>query len=303
MAPLSQSNQSGANWMSIWQDSKQERSDSPTADQSTTVSQSNDTGKNSAIVQQQVWQQVSDAAASQDQEAEQLLCLTQDSASGANQATVKQLVNQQERDSAKAATQYQNKEYGPLTYSCGNSPAVQAPNMIAEVLQDEQAATDTGRNQDNVKQGLQEQEKATATSGTGSQQQGSGGYYGTTTGGLQAVPDQDSSGVSKAFTTQDEQQCMHAASPAESQAQYDPIRQPPGEGSQGTNPADVFKLSQHSVQAANPSASQFYDLIGDCLSSGGCHVRQAEKSNAGARHQTCGCHPPGTCSKELTNNY
>lgn len=290
----------GNNQITIGQASLQYSSDTPTSAQTVNVSQTNTSGQNQATVGQLEQQQVSDAALSQDQEGTQVACITQDSQSGPNVATVGQLMNQQEKDSAPSSTQAQNVNPGPYS-TCGSENTSQSPNLAALVLQNQNApATASGQNQANLDQTLKQLENTAAQTGT--QQQGNSGAF---TGGLEAIPAQYSTGLSKINADQDESQTMQAPSGSTvSQNQNDPIHQPPtGPDSQQGNPNDTFTLTQDGTQLASPgtAATQLYNIQGDCFSSGTCNVQQSATTNAGTTNQSCPPSPEYVCAEGLSN--
>jgi hypothetical protein len=213
-----------------------------------------------------------------------------------------QLMNQNEQDSAMGISQFQNKNE-VLPSSCGSGPGGVSttvnPNLAAFVLQNQQnqdinAPTDTGQNQLTDTQSLVQQEQSSNSSATGSQQQGPN----FDTGGLEAVPAQSSTGLSTANTSQNEQQNMQASSTAVTQQQQDPVHQPSGEGFQAGNPNDTFTLTQTGVQHAGPGANQFFDIQGDCVTSGSCDVQQTQTSNAGTQTNSC---TTSVCSISISN--
>jgi hypothetical protein len=275
---------SGNNQITIGQASLQYSSDTTTSHQTVRVSQTNTSGKNQATVGQQEQQQVSDAALTQDQEATQVACVTQDSQSGQNLATVSQLISQHEQSSAAPLSQFQNKTPGPQS-TCGTAETSVSPNLAALVLQNQGTPTAAGQNQMTVKQSLQQQQQSTASSGSVNQQQGPFGDV----GGLEAIPDQTSTGLSKLDISQNEQQNMMASTTGTlSQSQQDPFRQPdcsPPDCSQVNNPNDTFTLTQTGVQQAdlagqpNPAAQQRFDIQGSCTTSGTCSIQSTDTSN------------------------
>jgi hypothetical protein len=299
-SPITQTNTTGTNQLTVGQASLQSSSDTPTAAQTVYVSQVNGSGKNVATVGQAVQQRVSDAAATQDQEATQIACVTQDSQSGPNVATVGQLMSQKEQDSAAGISQYQNQYPGPFS-SCGSGPGTSYttinPNLASFVLQNQSTPTATGQNQLTDEQSLQQQEQSSTTSGAVNQEQGTPNE--DDEGGLEAVPAQTSTAVSKAATGQNEQQTMQASTTGPlSQQQADPLHQPTDEGFQASNPDDTFTLTQTSNQQAGPAAAQFYDLLGDCVSTGTCSVHSTVTNNSGTHTMSCG---PTSCTTTVTN--
>jgi hypothetical protein len=279
-ASFSQTNTSGDNQIDIDQTSLQDSSDAATAAQTAYVSQVNVTGNNRASVGQSEQQQVSDAASRQDQEGTQVACVTQDSQTGANVATVDQLMSQQEQSSAAPLLQFQNQTPGP-TSTCGTGTAETSvsPNLAALVLQNQNTPTATGQNQQTVKQSLNQQEQSSTGSGTVSQQQGPT----VDAGGLEAIPDQTSTGLSTLDISQNEQQNMTASTTGTlTQSQQDPLRQPDcsfPDCSQVNNPNDTFTLTQTGVQQAGPAAQQNFDIEGDCTTSGTCSIQSTNTSN------------------------
>lgn len=307
-APLSQTNVSGNNQITITQRSFQNSSDTPTAAQTANVSQVNGTGQNQATVSQLEQQQVSDAAATQDQEGTQVACVTQDSPSGPNVATVSQVMAQAEHDSASGIIQRQNQSQALTNSTCGttNPSSTSAfPNLAALVLQNQNpllSAGATGQNKQTIKQSLFQQEHSSTPSGAVTQQQGTPDQ--TDLGGLEAIPDQTSTALSTLTTSQGEQQHMQASTTgALSQNQADPLRQPPGEGLQGSNPNDTFTLTQSGVQQASPfpplSSSQVFDIEGDCTTSGTCNVQSTDTSNGVTQSNSCG--PTSPCFTFVAN--
>jgi hypothetical protein len=279
--PFSQTNTSGNNVITITQTSSQSSSDTPAAAQTAYASQVNGSGQNQATVGQNELQQVSDAALTQDQEGTQVACVTQDSASGPNLATVNQVMNQSEADSASGISQFQNRNPGPFS-SCGSASTSINPNLAALVLQNKNTPGATGQNKQTVKQSLFQMEHSSTTSGAVNQQQGPNFDQ----GGLEAIPDQTSTGLSTLTVPQGEQQHMQASTKgALIQTQNDPVRQPDCSGndcSQGSNPGDTFALTQTGVQQASPfspQSQQLFDIEGDCTTSGDCNIQSTDTSN------------------------
>ncbi len=235
-ASFSQTNTSGDNQIDIDQTSLQDSSDTPTAVQTAYVGQVNVTGNNQASVGQSEQQQVSDAAPTQDQEGTQVACVQQDSQAGQNVATVGQLMSQSEQSSAARLSQFQNQTPPGSQSTCGTASTSVFPNLAALVLQNQVDTGATGQNQLTVNQSLTQQEQSSTGSGTVSQQQGPT----SDAGGLEAIPDQTSTGLSKLAISQNEQQNMTASTTGTlSQSQQDPLRQPDCFGndcSQGSNP-------------------------------------------------------------------
>lgn len=298
--PFSQTNVSGNNQITIGQTSQQNSSDTPTSAQTASVSQVNGTGTNQATVSQSVQQQVNDAASTQDQEGTQVACVTQDSPGGQNKATMNQVMSQLEQDSASGISQVQNQNSGPFS-SCGSGPGESFttvnPNLAAFVLQNQNTPGATGQNQLTDKQSLVQQEQSSASSGAVNQEQGTPNQ--DNVGGLEAVPAQTSTGLSKSTTSQYEQQSMQAnTTGALSQQQQDPIHQPSGEGFQASNPNDTFQLTQTGVQQAGPQAAQFHDIQGDCTTSGTCNVQSTDTSNGVTQSQSC---TSSFCATAVTN--
>jgi hypothetical protein len=285
-APFMQTNVSGGNAIDIEQTSLQDSIDMPTAAQTTYVSQVNGTGQNQANVNQQEQQQVSDAASTQDQEGTQVACVTQDSSTGQNLATVGQLMSQNEQSSAAPLSQFQNQTPGSQS-TCGTAsppvfpnPASTSvfPNLAALVLQNRNTPAATGQNQQTVKQSLNQQQISSTGSGSVTQQQGPT----IDEGGLEAIPDQTSTGLSTLNISQNEQQNMKASTGTLSQSQQDPVRQPdcsPPDCSQVSNPNNTFTLTQTGVQQAGPGAGQSVDIEGDCITSGTCTIQSTSTSS------------------------
>jgi nidogen-like len=288
--PFSQTNMSGQNLITIAQSSAQSSSNMPTSAQTIYVSQANTSGQNSATVQQLEQQQVSNAASAQDQEGTQVACVTQDSLTGPNAATVSQLMNQSEADSASGITQVQNKNPGPQS-TCGTGTASTSvnPNLAALVLQNQNTPAATGQNQMTVGQSLRQQQQSTASSGSVTQQQGPSPRQ----GGLEAIPDQTSTGLSTLGISQNENQNMTASTTGTlSQTQNDPIRQPDCSGtdcSQSSNPNDTFTLTQTGVQQAGPQAQQNFFIQGDCATFGTCKIQSTDTSNGVTTTQSQSC--------------
>jgi hypothetical protein len=286
--PFSQTNMSGNNLITIAQSSIQSSSDMPTSAQTIYASQVNINGQNTANVHQLLQQHVSDAAATQDQEGTQVACVTQDSATGQNQATVGQLMSQHEQDTAAGISQVQNGNLVPQS-TCGTAATLVEPNLAALVLQNQNTPTATGQNQQNVTQTLNQQENSSTGSGTVTQQQGPT----IDAGGVEAIPDQTSTGLSTLNISQNEQQNMTASTTGTlTQSQQDPVRQPdcnPPDCSQVNNPNDTFTLTQTGVQQAGPGALQNFDIRGDCITSGTCTIQSTDTSNGVTTSQSNSC--------------
>jgi hypothetical protein len=303
-ASFSQTNTSGDNQIDIEQTSLQYSSDTPTAGQTAYVSQSNGTGNNQANVGQSEQQQVSDATPTQDQEGTQVACVTQDSKSGQNQATVNQVMSQSEQSSAASPSQFQNQTPPVSQSACGTASTSVFPNLAALVLQNQNTLGATGQNQQTVKQSLNQQEQASTASGNVTQQQGPS----TDAGGLEAIPDQTSTGLSTLNISQNEQQNMTASTTGTlTQSQQDPMRQPDcsfPDCSQLSNPNDTFTLTQTGVQQAdlagqpNVNAQQRFDIQGDCTTSGTCSIQSTDTSNGVTTSQPASCTalPYSTCT-------
>ena len=253
-----------------------------TAAQTVTLTQQSTTGSNEAFVAQLIDQQMRNGAPTQDQEGVQVACVQQDAQSGNDSAAVFQNMLQGEQEQAANTSQTQNQTAGPDT-ACGSSSTTISPNLAALVLQNENTPTASGSDNERVQQFLGQRELSFPTSGAASQLQGNNADI----GGLEAIPNQNSSGVATANTSQAETQFQDAETATRTQTQNDPIHNPPNEGVQGTNPNDTFNLVQRSTQRADSGATQFYDMQGDCVSSGTCNVTQSFSTNTASNTMTC----------------
>jgi hypothetical protein len=287
---ITQHNNKGDNEVDVDQEWQQQKGSTQSASQSAVVTQVNNRGHNSASVDQDISQLIENSAASQDQEAVQVACVQQDSQSGGNHAEVEQQVTQSEEESASNTTQYQNQNAGPDT-TCGASSTTISPNLAAIVLQDENTPSAGGRDSERVRQHLKQTQTSLPDSGSVYQQQGNN----FDSGGLEAIPNQDTTGLATATTGQFENQLQDSETPRHSrtQIQNDPIHNPCCEGVQSSNPSDTFQLTQKGVQHADRGATQLYDMQGDCDSSGTCTVKQTFVTNTASNTETCS---PGPCS-------
>lgn len=292
---ITQQNVGGDNQADIDQQWQQQSGSTQTAQQTATVTQQNQKGANKVDVDQAISQLIENSSPTQDQEAVQVACVQQDSPSGGNHASVTQQVSQNEEEQGTSTQQFQNQNAGPDT-SCGGSSTTISPNLAAIVLQDEGTPSASGRGSESVHQVLHQTMTSLVTDGSVQQQQGNDFDL----GGLEAIPNQQTTGLATASVGQHERQLEDAETKpsSRSQIQNDPIHNPCCEGVQGSNPSDTFDLTQKSVQDADSGATQLFDMQGDCTSSGVCDVFQVVRNDTTSQSQEC---TPGPCSVVLNN--
>jgi hypothetical protein len=296
-----QTNTTGQNQAQIHQQSDEQSGDTQTATETANVTQTNTTGQNHAQVQQQIHQQINDSATTQDQEATQFACIQQDSQSGQNQAHIEQQQQQHEESSAAGVTQTQNTiMQSPQACPApgGQTTSVSSPNLAALIeqnQQNQQPTVDSGQNQGEIDQHLEQQQQSTTSSGTVTQQQGNSDER---SGGLGGDMNQSSIGVSRATAQQNESQQQQAQISNPIQTQFDPAHCCTD---QGSNPQDQFNINQHMSQNSGPTAFQGYDVEGDCFTSGTCTVQEQISRNGQAVPPNCTSSEGETTCK--TTNY
>jgi hypothetical protein len=290
LCTITQSNGTGQNQALVWQLWQEQSGDAQTVSETANVTQANVSGQNQALVYQQSQQQIKDAATSQDQEATEFACIQQDSQSGQNQALIEQQLQQTEQSTASPVTQYQNIHPG-TNNTCGNRPETTEPNLGASIQQDESnPGTGTGHNQAESDQSFKQNQQSSTKTGSVTQQEGSDQFNGAnppndSSGGSESDINQDSTGVSQSTVHQQDQEQQQAQTTGLlSQSQYDA---PHCCSNQASNSSDQLTLTQSTSQSSDPGASQNYDDAGDCTSSGTCSVTQQITQDGHTMTNTC----------------
>jgi hypothetical protein len=287
-----------------------EKSDSPTADQNCSVQQSNTTGGNWLLIDQNV--NAHDGAT---QLTHQYGGVIQENGSGTNAVEIHQDTHQDSHSVDSTGAQAQNGyQAASVTQTSGTGDNVaridqslaehaeakggasvsQTQNTLFDTEFDtsvnsnagvDQVSTGGGRNIAKVNQQNQYDAHVGKT-GTGTQQQGN------PDGGSNVVFNQDSTGLSTVSANQNEHQNMQAdRGGSVTQSQFGPMWSDP---SQGTNPGDKYDIDQRSDQhASSPSAQQDDQQWGECHTFGNCTVDQ--KIQQQGQNFTNSCGPAQDC--------
>lgn len=286
------------------------REASPGVMQSCSISQTNVSGANEAVIEQTIDQQ-----AGSTQSGSQTATLRQSNASGANRATIRQKVAQQtEAESASPITQSQQANqtvdacqgggadpcamrsltganFIEVKQSLKQQAEAQGPGTISQRQQFPSGGTratisqrsTSGENESHLRQlnRLDAQAQGAGPSITERQGNSGGGLFGH--GGLFGQVDQDSTGVSTSVARQNERQTLDAP-PGATQTQI-------GDElccqTQGTNTEDAAHIRQLSAQFANPGATQIEVVRGQCVSTGNCDVTQQVNQNGIVTNKSC----------------
>jgi hypothetical protein len=247
---ISQSNDSGANRIVIQQQVDAKDGATQSASQYAGTTQSNGSGPNDVQINQDLKQsaKVTEADGSQTQDGHQAASVTQSSDTGNNSAKVDQsLALKAEAKGGSPISQFQNTD--------GNI------NSNAGVVQ----SSNTGRNDANVNQS-NDYDAHVGNADTAAQTQGS------PDGGENTFFLQSSSGVSTAKSQQHEHQDLHAEHVTNlTQNQFGPVWADPD---QSGNPKDRWDINQDSSQhASNPNNQDDLEFA-ECSTDGNCTVDQ-----------------------------
>jgi hypothetical protein len=260
-----------------------ERSGNASADQSCRVSQSNDSGANRIVIQQQV-----DAKDGATQSASQYAGTTQTNGTGRNDVQINQDLKQsakdtgasgaQTQDGHQAASVSQSSDTGDNSAHVDQSLALKADAKGGTSLSQLQNTdgnvnsnvgvvqfSTSGRNDANVNQS-NDYDAHVGKADSANQQQGSPG------GGENVFFTQDSTGVSTIQSSQREHQDLHAEHVGSlTQTQYGPLWADP---EQGSNPNDRYDIKQSSDQHASDPDLQDDQESAQCTTTGTCTVSQ-----------------------------
>ncbi len=265
-----QTNTTGGNWLLIDQQVNAHNGAAQTAHQYGGSLQQNGSGPNAVEIHQALQQQTqsTDSTGAQTQNGHQEASVTQFSDSGANAARIDQsLALHADAKGGASVTQTQNAD-GDINTNAGVDQSSNSGRNFAQVNQQNQYDAHVGK-------------AVTAT-----QQQGS------TRGGESVFFSQSSSGLSTADGDQQEHQNMQADRVGSlTQSQFGPMWSDP---EQFSNPNNVYDVDQRSDQhASSPAALQDDQQYGECDTSGRCTVDQRVQQQGQSFTNSCG--PATTC--------
>jgi hypothetical protein len=316
-----QENTTGANAAGIAQHIQQTRRPTQRARQVARIDQDNATGSNIARIIQGIGQSSRTTDSPQIQEAHQAATVTQTtehgippetSTLGDNTSNIRQIQDQLQRASGSSVSQMQNTELGtvPTEVACDqpNGPYNQEKNQCASVTQHSGVldlgdpladppvpptlASGGGRNSSTLDHQIT-QRQAAPNAESGAQFQGA---FSTGEGGDKQ---QLSTGVSTGTATQDALQVQTAKSDA-AVVQDQDTGDPRCCWEQLGNPANTAEILQRTDQSASsPDAFQTARFIGQCESTGTCHVLQSSTID-GEPQEPNECGPQSVCEEFYT---